>query len=302
MGNVRLSYSDADGNGEVTGDITVSNCYDTPDGQVCNNYIITGEVEGVTNYYPFGMMHNSQYYNFENAYNYKYNGKELQETGMYDYGARFYMPDIGRWGVVDPLAEKHRRHSPYNYAVNNPIVFVDPDGRDIIIHYKNSKGKMMTYDYKTGSTYKGNNAFIKNFYKAVETLKKNNADGIINSLEKHSDKIAINQTSEAGSASIEGKYINWNDKQGIETNNGISLTPTSILNHEADHALGALTNPEEHLKRAKNDPTNPYNTKEEERVITGSEQDTAKKLGLIEEGEVTRTDHQGYPYKASDVN
>ena len=58
--------------------------------------------------------------------NYKYNGKELQETGMYDYGARFYMPDIGRWGMIDPLAEKYARMSPYNYVFNDPINVFDP--------------------------------------------------------------------------------------------------------------------------------------------------------------------------------
>ncbi|BEV03437.1 RHS repeat-associated core domain-containing protein [Chryseobacterium gambrini] len=89
------------------------------------------EIVDANDYYPFGMNHlksGNSFFGSSSYKNYKYNGKELQETGAYDFGARQYMPDIGRWSVIDPMAEKMRRHSPYNYAFNNPIRFIDPDG------------------------------------------------------------------------------------------------------------------------------------------------------------------------------
>jgi RHS repeat-associated protein len=130
LGNVRLSYADSNHDGGIQPrDMNVKHCEDMGDGNMaCYDVWMPGEVVEVNNYYPFGMMHNFTGTTM-NSYQYKYNGKELQETGMYDYGARFYMPDIGRWGVVDPLAETSRRWTPYNYAFNNPIRFIDPDGR-----------------------------------------------------------------------------------------------------------------------------------------------------------------------------
>lgn len=100
------------------------------------------------NYYPFGLKHEG--YNTVNNqpnYKYKYNGKELQDElglNMYDYGFRNYAPDLGRWMNIDPLAETARRFSPYTYALNNPVFFIDPDGMQATYnweeHNKGNKG------------------------------------------------------------------------------------------------------------------------------------------------------------------
>lgn len=82
-------------------------------------------------YYPFGLTFNS--YSRENSVTnqYQYNGKETQDElglGWLDYGARMFMPEIGRWGVIDPKSYLLEMSSPFVYSLNNPVNFVDIDG------------------------------------------------------------------------------------------------------------------------------------------------------------------------------
>jgi RHS repeat-associated protein len=63
---------------------------------------------------------------------YKFTGKErdLDIENNYDYfGARYYDSRIGNWGSVDPLLEKHIGWTPYNYVLRNPLILIDPNGR-----------------------------------------------------------------------------------------------------------------------------------------------------------------------------
>mgnify|MGYP001202166004 FL=1 len=88
-------------------------------------------IDQTSEYYPFG-MNISKNFTSTSINKYKYNGKEEQEMPGHwlDYGARFYDPQMGRWHSVDPSAEKYSSWSPYNYAFNNPLNVIDPNGCD----------------------------------------------------------------------------------------------------------------------------------------------------------------------------
>ena len=106
------------------------------------------EIVDANDYYPFGMNHlktGNAFFGQGSYKNNKYNGKELQETGMYSYGWRDYMPDIARWNGIDQLAESYHSTSPYAYVANNPALNFDVDGR-----WFNEDGSIDTSGYTPG--------------------------------------------------------------------------------------------------------------------------------------------------------
>jgi RHS repeat-associated protein len=112
LGNARVTFTDKNGNGMV----------DIPTDIVQENH-----------YYPFGYNHegNWRMNDAGRDHKYQYNYKELNDDfglNWYDYGARWYMADIGRWGQVDPLADGTPGWTPYRYAFNNPLRMTDPNG------------------------------------------------------------------------------------------------------------------------------------------------------------------------------
>lgn len=92
----------------------------------------------INDYYPFGMLMKPEYNTAANKNKYLYNGKELYHGNntpqtanldWYDYGARMYDPQLGRWHSIDPMAEKTYNWTPYRYGFDNPINNIDIGGK-----------------------------------------------------------------------------------------------------------------------------------------------------------------------------
>ena len=116
---------------------TLTTCY-------IDNFMISQnilEIKEENNYYPFGLKHKG-YNNLIVGTDHQYgfgNKEEQNELGLawQDFGARNYEASIGRWMNIDPMAEYGKMLTPYQYSFNNPIMFIDEDGKwSVSTHYR----------------------------------------------------------------------------------------------------------------------------------------------------------------------
>jgi len=131
-----------------------------------------------TDYYPFGLvMDQQETFNLQEVKNkYLYNGKELQDDnigiqlGWYDYGARFYDPSIGRFHSQDRFAEKYLDFSPYQYAANNPLRYIDVNGDSIGVDKSITCNENLNLAFKLFAGTKAGNRFLANYAAKGQSL------------------------------------------------------------------------------------------------------------------------------------
>lgn len=204
-------------------------------------------------YYPFGlvMKQTNEYSDPSYSKNkYLYNGKEYQDEtlnqkffGMYDYGARFYDPQIGRFHTQDRFAEKYCSMSPYQYGANNPIsnidvngdsiwlsyTRIDADGNETTTRYKYVNGKLLS---ESGGEYDGkdeSDPFFQVINDQLNLLKKasSEANDIITSLEESPNEHTITNVDFKKHGEEAGNYAN-----GYGKNSKIHYDPLSTEDRE----------------------------------------------------------------------
>jgi RHS repeat-associated protein len=182
-----------------------------------------------------------------------FSGKEKQTVknlGFLDFGARMLDTEIGRWFVQDPLQEKYYSWSSYNYCLNNPLKFVDPDGRKVSIAYLSTTHQKSLQTFLSTQTGK---TFVGRYMNAGETLIVNGqkytfnktgdrAKDLLSIQSRSMDALGKNKTLIKGTAretsesfpSDVDKTIKDGVQQIIALNKNIDeKTTTGVLGHEA---------------------------------------------------------------------
>jgi RHS repeat-associated protein len=278
------------------------------------------------------------------ANSFKFNGKEEQRhefsdgSGLEwtDFGARMYDNQIGRWHSLDPLAEKYYNASPYSSFGNNPILYIDPDGRDIVISYINGdKEEKYTYKYEKDRKFDDKSPdFLKNSITALDKLYSSDAmnitigegkdaktvnvmDALIGDTENTVTLVEQTESGKKNEFDPNTNTIKFNPSEGIQFRKDATKTttpdnvgknsPTSRLGHELIHGYNKINDPEYATRRAdqstRNDPTmrTPDGrdlsfTNKEEKYTTGLANQVNQRLG-----EDKRTNYGIIPYPVVNV-
>ncbi|NMH26476.1 RHS repeat-associated core domain-containing protein, partial [Flavobacterium silvaticum] len=282
-GYVRATPKENHGEGQSEYDFSYVYQYKDHLGNIRMNYaydFVDGETKILNedHYYPFGLKHSNYSsgkkdfareeeqlmikptpFGEENPYLYKYNGKEWQDElglNLYDYGARNYDPAIGRWMNIDPLAEKYDRFSPYAYAVDNPVLFVDPDGMRIRWGTWSDvqNDEELSKQFKTRGEYRAARRELKKQYR--ETLKNSaTASSIYQDLDDDSKTHTILAQKTNGGATTMNESGEMTIKIGVGDGtdkylDGISSQEANIqaiVGHEGGHGWAKLNGLESEL-------------------------------------------------------
>jgi RHS repeat-associated protein len=254
---------------------------------------INAQVVQQVYYAPFGEIiseYNAYWHNGKIP-DYMFNAKELdEENGMYYYSARYYASPV--FTSRDPLFEKYPTLSPYAYCANNPIIYIDPDGKRIKIYFTETSAKGQTVwkaFFFNGKNQKQapTNTFVQNFIAAYNYNAKNGGgekmQEAANSTKYTISLMETNEFSHAttvfsgneGHESQENAVL-WNPYRGLKTTDGHVLSPATILDEEFDHAVDYENSPVQHTDRYdKYDKQ--YGNAEERRAKQGSTKKTAIK-------------------------
>jgi RHS repeat-associated protein len=109
-----------------------------------------GSVKEYYDYYPFGKIQRSSITD-EAVTTFEFTGKELDDENdlnWYDFGARPYDSEIGRFVCGDPHADSYPSLTPYHYCGNNPLVFIDPTGMDSTFYVTNLSNEINTKQHE----------------------------------------------------------------------------------------------------------------------------------------------------------
>ena len=203
-------------------------------------------------YYPFGLLMDERQYVQGAETTEKFSGKEHDDQTGFDYfGARYYMPGIGRFTSTDRFADKYPSLSPYQYAANNPALMVDVNGDSIWVYQGDDKylyedGTLYNED---GSEYDGESGgFLGKAVAALDKIREGGKSGeelVTRLQESKSRDTNIRKSNNANNINIVGNNNNvyWNpeNKQSGLNENGNLDRPSFIgLAHELGHSYSTL--------------------------------------------------------------